>query len=429
MNIDPNQLRQAARNLSIPSPNEQTIRAILAVEGMMLMRQLEEAEKGAPRAGVYIRGVLLACHESTLERLKRGRMSTPSVATMVAIGKSEGPDFGLRVKDWDAAGFPDGDDARYIRLTLARHLEAERNATPDAQGHAAQQPGRDPRPVAVSVPNALNYRPNRGVPGPAPAPPAAPQAAPSPASARRESASPADNLDSRPAPPDVDDAQAPWQQQQRQNYNQDRTRHRAPQQREQRQPQHQQQRRQAEERDATPQAEAGADAEQSGDQTYLSQHIYGGKAAACFSADITRGKVHTVRLEAAESSAARQYDWQRKIAIQLSQRELPLVLAVFMQWLPKFEGKGHGENNSKWFTLENQGNKLYLSVNAKGQSPRGIPIMPGDGYAVTTLLIRQMLKNDPFLTPEIVLSLVRKEAALLAGQPQQGQYQQQQRAA
>ena len=56
--------------------------------------------------------------------------------------------------------------------------------------------------------------------------------------------------------------------------------------------------------------------------------------------------------------------------------------------------------------------------------PGGIPIMPGDGYAVTTLLIRQMLKNDPFLTPEIVLSLVRKEAALLGGQPQQGQYQQ-----
>jgi hypothetical protein len=35
---------------------------------------------------------------------------------------------------------------------------------------------------------------------------------------------------------------------------------------------------------------------------------------------------------------------------------------------------------------------------------------------LTTLLIRQMLKNDPFLSPEILLSLVLKEAALASGQ-------------
>ena len=142
---------------------------------------------------------------------------------------------------------------------------------------------------------------------------------------------------------------------------------------------------------------------------------YASKAALCISADQTRSGVHTVRIEAAEAAAQRRSDWQQKIAVQLSRRELPLVLAVFMGWLDRFEGKGHGDNNSKWFIVENQSNKLFLSIHGKGQTPRGAPIQPGDGYAVTTLMLRQLLRNDPFLSPSILLSLVRREAALANG--------------
>ena len=92
------------------------------------------------------------------------------------------------------------------------------------------------------------------------------------------------------------------------------------------------------------------------------------------------------------------------------------MLAVLMGWLQKFEGKGHGENNSKWFSIENQGNRFFLSVCAKGQTPRAIPILPGDSYAATTLLLRQLLKNDPLLPPALLLSLVRKEAAMANGE-------------
>jgi len=47
-----------------------------------------------------------------------------------------------------------------------------------------------------------------------------------------------------------------------------------------------------------------------------------------------------------------------RTADRLDPKPLPLVLAVFMGWLPKFGGNGHGENCSKLFTLKNQGNKL-----------------------------------------------------------------------
>ena len=145
---------------------------------------------------------------------------------------------------------------------------------------------------------------------------------------------------------------------------------------------------------------------------YLSEHIYGGKAAVCFNADQTRGGLYTIRIEAAEANAQRVYDWKGKVSIQLSSRELPLVLATLMLWVPKFEGKGHGANNEKWFTLERQGSKMFLSVCAKGKSPRGVPIMAGDGYALTVLIIRQMLKNSPFLTAEAMLAIVKKQADL-----------------
>lgn len=385
--IDSAQLAAAARALKIPTPNEKIINEILQVEGTMLVRALEGAKRGSARESHYLRGVLLACHESTIQRLQRGRLTALSTRMMVAIGKAEGPDFAMRVREWDEAGLPDGDNARYIRLTIARHLEAEAAAA----DVPAEPPARGAPTRAVVMPNAMHYRPGRGAP-------AAAAAAPAPSS-RTESS----QGDARPASPEFDD-DIPG----RAHVERDSGR------REQhaRQDQHQGHRQEQQRQEPRQQARTAEAPEVPAEQEYLSQHIYGGKAALCFSADQTRAKVNTVRLEAAESCAIRQYDWQRKIAIQLSQRELPLVLAVFMGWINRFEGKGHGENNSKWFTIEQQGNKLYLSVNAKGQSPRGVPIMPGDGYAVTTLLMRQMLKNDPFLTPEIMLSLVRKQAEL-----------------
>ncbi|WP_049820940.1 hypothetical protein [Methylibium petroleiphilum] len=387
--IDPAQLAAAVRALKIPTPNEKIINEILQVEGTMLVRALEGAKRGSARESHYLRGVLLACHESTIQRLQRGRLAALSTRTMVAIGKAEGPDFAMRVREWDEAGLPDGDNARYIRLTIARHLEAEAAAAEAP----AQPPARGAATTAVVMPNAMHYRPGRGAP-------AAAAPAPSP---RGD----APHGDDRPAPPEFDE-DIPG----RAHMGRDSGRREPAARQEQRTEHRPEPQRQDQRHEQRQQARQAEPAEASADQEYLSQHIYGGKAALCFSADQTRAKVHTVRLEAAEASATRQYDWQRKIAIQLSQRELPLVLAVFMGWINRFEGKGHGENNSKWFTIEQQGNKLYLSVNAKGQSPRGVPIMPGDGYAVTTLLMRQMLKNDPFLTPEILLSLVRKQAEL-----------------
>lgn len=69
----------------------------------------------------------------------------------------------------------------------------------------------------------------------------------------------------------------------------------------------------------------------------FSHHVYGGKSAACWTSCTSRNDdpdrkedFHTVMLQGATlvPGATRSYDWEKKIIIQLSSRELPLVLGV-----------------------------------------------------------------------------------------------------
>lgn len=151
-------------------------------------------------------------------------------------------------------------------------------------------------------------------------------------------------------------------------------------------------------------------------KNYVNRHVYGGKVAVCFSADQTRNEEHTIRIEASVSSGDRSYNWDDKIAIQLSTRELPSVLATLLQIQNKFEGKGHGAQNEKWFVLENQPGKVFLSVNAKGVTSRSLPIGPGDCYQLSTLVMEQMLKNAPFLTADTLLSLIKRTGLMATPQ-------------
>lgn len=154
--------------------------------------------------------------------------------------------------------------------------------------------------------------------------------------------------------------------------------------------------------DSSPAASENEDAE----KKWFQVHVYGGKAAACFSADTKRNSnTQTVRIETAESVGTRSYAWDNKIAVQLSVKELPLVLGVLMGWLPAYKAEGHGENNDKGFSIERQEGKFFLSMFAKGQKARALPVPPGDAYCITSLLLRQMVANDPHLTSAEVLKL------------------------
>ena len=148
-----------------------------------------------------------------------------------------------------------------------------------------------------------------------------------------------------------------------------------------------------------------------GEQKYHSVHVYGGKAALCFSADETRAdKEQTVRLEAATALGGRRYDWGQKVALQFTSRELPQVLAVFMGWIPQLKLSAHGPANDKWASFANQaGGKVYVTI-GQSKNSKAVPIMAGDIYQIVDLLIKQLLKNSPHMGAEGLLMMVRSLA-------------------
>ena len=139
-----------------------------------------------------------------------------------------------------------------------------------------------------------------------------------------------------------------------------------------------------------------------------SRHVYGAKASLCFEPDETRFGIHTVCIEAADASGPKQYDWGNKIRLQLTRDELPVTTAVLFGWLPRCEYKNHGEDNSKGFSLEDQGDKLFMRVFARGRQVKAVPIPPEDAFYLAQLFLGQMKKNAPGLTGGEILTTLRQ---------------------
>lgn len=148
------------------------------------------------------------------------------------------------------------------------------------------------------------------------------------------------------------------------------------------------------------------------DRTFIKKHVYGGRAALCFEADETRGGVHTMRLEAADSTAPKQYSWNDKIAIQLTRDELLIVTAVLFGMLPRCEYSNHGPDNSKGFSIEDQGNKLFVKVLAKGKKVKAVPMTPEDAFYVAQIFLGQLKKNAPWLEAGEIMTTLQRVVAV-----------------
>jgi hypothetical protein len=147
---------------------------------------------------------------------------------------------------------------------------------------------------------------------------------------------------------------------------------------------------------APPPAAAGA-SERPAVQRPPSVHVYAGKGALCFEADATRDGAPTVAIDAANAIEARRYDWEGKIRLQLTVRELPVVAAVLLGLVPACEFKNHGPANDKGFSMECQGDKVFVRVFAKGHGVRSVPIDAPDAFRVLALVLRQLRRQSPWL--------------------------------
>ena len=144
-------------------------------------------------------------------------------------------------------------------------------------------------------------------------------------------------------------------------------------------------------------------------------HIYGGKGAICFTVDtIRKNKKPTIRIEGTNANGERSYDWQNKIAIQLSLGEMVLLYGVLIGHLHKFEISGHGEANEKGMAIEDQGKHYFISLFCRGRPPCAVPAKAKDIHAAMGIIWDQIKANSPTQSDAVIQHHIKRTCEMHA---------------
>lgn len=165
---------------------------------------------------------------------------------------------------------------------------------------------------------------------------------------------------------------------------------------------------------------APAAADTRGQREFHTVHVYGSRAALCFSADQTRGAVHTITIEAAPLISERKYNWSAKVSLQLTAAEMPHVASVLFGLLPQCEYSNHGPQHNKGFQMVNQRDegkpgRVYVQLRAPGTSLQ-VPIFGSDLWRVGNLFARQLMTEHRNLkTTSDVFAMLRATFVRMLG--------------
>lgn len=130
--------------------------------------------------------------------------------------------------------------------------------------------------------------------------------------------------------------------------------------------------------------------------------------------DGNKNLFHTIQLECAPKNdgKTRSYNWKRKVVLQLTDQELPLFICVCLGSLKKISFGNHGvgeEKNCKYFSIENQGIKLFMQIgnnSDKNKINLPIPINMPNAVHMGMIALEQYAKNFPALSSDTVLKQV-----------------------
>ena len=135
--------------------------------------------------------------------------------------------------------------------------------------------------------------------------------------------------------------------------------------------------------------------------------VYGSKAALCIETDVTRQDEPTLRLEAAPATGPRAYDWPRKLTLQLTREELPVVTATVLGLLPRCTDKNHGPAQNKGLEIEHQGSHLFVRLFQKERGVLAVPVGPADSYSLAALALRALRQGTPWLSDQGILMVLK----------------------
>lgn len=146
-------------------------------------------------------------------------------------------------------------------------------------------------------------------------------------------------------------------------------------------------------------------------------HAYGGKAALKAELDCPKDRrfflgKYTIGLEVAPSTAPRQYDWDRKLAFQLTRRELPIMAAFLLGFAgPDLAFGCHGADRDKTLELQDQGSHIFLKIR-QGKQALALPISPMDHYGLSALFMMAIGLNAPGIDSGVQLMMLKRAGGM-----------------
>lgn len=124
----------------------------------------------------------------------------------------------------------------------------------------------------------------------------------------------------------------------------------------------------------------------------LEKHVYGTKSALFFRADTNRRGMPTVCIEAALATGignTRTYEWDNKLAIQLTQGELPALAAVLSGYISQCTFAARGASQ-KGFEAANQGGHFFVRLWMGAGYQHQVRLGYEDAFYVCGILLHQL---------------------------------------
>ncbi len=146
---------------------------------------------------------------------------------------------------------------------------------------------------------------------------------------------------------------------------------------------------------------------------FFSLKNHGTKAAIEMKPSLTQSGWHTVMLEGANSIGERKFNWQDKTAVQITKTELLPVIAVLLGIRKEFEGKAHGPNKNKGFSIKWQTSRtsdimnVFITISEAKKPLKGVPISAYDALMLAHLAISQYRNNMPQMSADSVIESLR----------------------
>ena len=152
--------------------------------------------------------------------------------------------------------------------------------------------------------------------------------------------------------------------------------------------------------------------------------VYGSKYALTLESSMTKGSStkpsrNTITIEAAKSVGQNRFDWQNKVAFQLTPAELRTFAQVFLGFKNELSFKNHGPNNDKWMSVERQviergaragEEKFFLKLGSQaGIFP--VPVEMDDVFDIQALALKRISDDHPHLGVSNIMAMLESNAA------------------